>query len=201
MIYGTTIGKRYSNCTFDNFDDVGSYIAVNACKKVTSGESSGVILLGPVGSGKTHLLVSLVHAIDKDNKFITKQGEDENDTVVVTQRANHIEFWTILDLVHALRGEISSGAHTISQRCCDANLLVIDDFGTTRATDYVIEEIFRILDYRYRDEKPIAIAAEITNDGKGGLDEIAARYGDRVVSRWIQSCDIAIMKGSDYRTK
>ena len=222
MIRGPGIGKRHEGCTFDGFKvEKGNGRALDACRKVASGESEGVILLGPVGRGKTHLLAALAMAFDARRSARPKQDDEESVSVPgireILQRALnaadadevptldpdeikrecHIEFWPMLDLVSELRGEIRSGEFRLSERCRKCDLLVLDDFGQERATDFVLEELERIVDWRYRNKLAIAVSTNLT------VQQMAdpGKYGERAISRWAESCQLVQVGGGDFRRK
>jgi len=190
MIAGAKIGSLFEDSTFENFNASDNARALAACRKVANGESKGVLLWGPNGRGKTHLLVSLAKEAHKDGV-----GEFQGDAWVQTQKERIVEYWPIADLMGDLREEIRLGEHGLLNRCMACYLLIIDDLGTERSTDFVLESFERIVDYRYRDERLIAISTNLTPDG------ITDKYGGRPISRWAQSCEIVEMAGPDYRLK
>lgn len=195
MIQGTTadpIGTRFIDCTFDSFSVTRlNHDAVDACRRLSTGKGGGVVLIGSVGTGKTHLLTALAKAYEQE-----EEGEfDENSVYKITQRCRVVEFWPILDLVSDLRAEIRHGDCMISERCRKCDLLILDDFGEERSTDFVLEELERIIDTRYRNLKPIAVSTNLKPA------QIAQKYGERAISRWAESCEIVELGGDDYRMK
>ena len=109
---------------------------------------------------------------------------------------HHVEYWPSFDLVHQLRSEINTGEtgeQTVSALCMKCNLLVIDDFGIERRTEFVDEELMRIFDWRYRDLRAVAISTNLSPK------EIQAKYGDRLLSRWVQQCEIIRIEAGDFR--
>ena len=85
----------------------------------------------------------------------------------------------------------------MSERCRTCDLLVLDDFGQERATDFVLEELERIVDWRYRNRLPIAVSTNLTV----GQMSSAQKYGERAISRWAESCELVQVGGGDYRRK
>ena len=58
-----------------------------------------------------------------------------------------------------------------------SKILVIDDFDKARSTDYGIERLFEVIDYRHSEMLPTMITANL------GPDAIAAKYGSSMASR------------------
>lgn len=221
MIRGAPTGKRFQKATFENFD-VTQYNshALKACKALLDGENLGVILIGPVGVGKTHLLVALAHEYERRNSYVpeTPQPTEEplripspaelisnasaeiaDDSAIPSlhtseiERHTHIEYWPMLDLASELRNAAMTGDQSISLRCRNCDLLVLDDLGREKISDFILQEFQRIIDWRYREMLPIAVA---TNFQRG---DIADRYDEHTASRWTESCEVVEVRGPDYR--
>lgn len=217
MIRGAPVGRRFSHASFETFEITQfNREAMDACQKLLEGETKGVVLRGPVGVGKTHLLVGLMKAYEaryappqEDEKLVevprlrdlveAASGEDAEAAPVgltADERAHdpEIEYWPMLDLASELRAEVMQGELFLSRRCRLCDLLILDDLGREKLTDFILQEFQRIADWRYREERPIAIATNRTPR------EVVERYGENTFSRWQESCEIVEITGPDYRT-
>ena len=55
-----------------------------------------------------------------------------------------------------------AGRNEVVGRLCSYPLLVIDDFGMERGTEYALEQIYNIIDSRYRSRKPLIVTTNLT---------------------------------------
>jgi DNA replication protein DnaC len=221
VIRGAPIGKRFEHCSFENFDVTDqNREAYMACKRVAEEGEIGVLLRGKNGLGKTHLLVAMMKEFDRRNSFVPQKpssregmrsvpsatelmraASDQHDTQDEIpslapdeiERLAHIEYWPMLDLTSELRSDIAQGSQATSTRCRECDLLVLDDFGAERATDFVLEELVRIVDWRYRAMKLTAVATNLD------FKTIVTKYGSRAISRWFESCLVVGITGEDRR--
>ena len=74
------------------------------------------------------------------------------------------------------------------------DLLHVDDVGAERTTDWVLEELYSIVNARYEDERSMVITTNITD-----RDELCEQVTERTVSRLTQMCDELPLLGHDRR--
>ena len=75
-----------------------------------------------------------------------------------------------------------SGRNDIVDRLCRYPLLIIDDFGMERGTEYTLEQIYNIVDSRYRSRKPLIVTTNLTlNEIQHPQDTAHARIYDRLL--------------------
>jgi DNA replication protein DnaC len=78
-------------------------------------------------------------------------------------------------------------------RLAAADLLHIDDLGAEHRTDWVLEQLYTIINARYEDERSTLVTSNL------GRDELAAQLGERIVSRLEGMCEILPFFGGDAR--
>jgi len=124
---------------FDKFDtcdnpelSAAKNIAMNCAKK-----GSGLTIGGPVGCGKTHLAIAIA--------------------VEYMERGESVLFYTMPDLMEQLRVEASEGKNEILDNAREAALLILDDAGAERVTDWSDEQLYKLINSRYEDDKPVII--------------------------------------------
>jgi DNA replication protein DnaC len=222
VIRGAPIGKRFKHCTFDNYEVTnGNREAYEACRRLAESGGAGVLIRGDNGVGKTHLLVALMKEYNRRHSAAPIRESAGSEMVAVSsaseiirgaeratdedngppslspgeiEREAHVEYWPMLDLTSELRSDIAHGSQDTSRRCRECDLLVLDDFGAERATDFVLEELERIVDWRYRTMKPTAVVTNLD------FKQISKKYGQRAISRWSGSCEGVVIHGPDRRT-
>ena len=88
-------------------------------------------------------------------------------------------------ILNELNGSFS-GRNDIGDRLCRYPLLIIDDFGIERGTEYALEQIYNIVDSRYRSQKPLIVTTNLTLDEiRHPQDTAHARIYDRLLEMCI----------------
>ncbi len=131
--------------------------AHNHARQYAASLKGWLLLQGGYGCGKTHLAAAVAN-------FAVQMG-------VPTL------FLTVPDLLDTLRFSYDSVDTTFEQRfeqIKNAELLVLDDFGTQNATGWAQEKLFQILNYRYINKLPLVVTTNLA------LDEIEARIRSRL---------------------
>ena len=124
-------------------------------------ENIGLLLWGGVGTGKSFLAGCMANAL-----------MEQEVPVCMTNFA------------HALNelNNSFSGRNEVVDRLCRYPLLIIDDFGMERGTEYALEQIHNIVDSRYRSRKPLIVTTNLTlDDIRHPQDTAHARIYDRLL--------------------
>lgn len=156
------------NWTFENDDRKNPKISDAMQKYVSNFEDfkkigKGLILHGTVGTGKTYYAACIA------NKLIEK-----GHTVLMTNFAR---------LVNHIQG-MFEGKQEYIDSLNRYSLLIIDDLGTERKTEYVQETVFNIIDARYRSGLPFIITTNLTSNELKKPEEIGySRIYDRILER------------------
>lgn len=163
--------NRLSHLTFENFIPAGNEKAkfmsgqerenlrgaFEASEEFARQPKGWLLLEGGYGCGKTHLAAAIAN-------FSVNQG-------IPTL------FITVPDLLDSLRFAFGDPETTFEQRfeeIRNANLLILDDFGTQNATPWAQEKLFQIINYRYINKLPTVITTNLM------LDEIEGRIRSRL---------------------
>ncbi|MGN0708292.1 MAG: ATP-binding protein [Faecalibacterium sp.] len=86
-----------------------------------------------------------------------------------------------------------SGRNEVVDRLCRYPLLILDDFGMERGTEYALEQIYNIVDSRYRRRKPLIVTTNLTLDElRHPQDTAHARIYDRLLEMCVPISCIGI---------
>jgi DNA replication protein DnaC len=101
---------------------------------------------------------------------------------------------TAADLYAALRPRFGVDSEAEFRKYRDARLLLVDDLGAERKPTEFTEEInFRLINHRYEHHLPTLMTSNVEPK------DLAARLGDRVISRLAEMCERVAIKGNDRR--
>ncbi len=204
LLAAARIPKRYEHCELSEFDtrfeaahsslervllDARSFVAGYPV------ENSGLLLIGPIGVGKTHLAVGIlkdlilnkgIHCLFYDYRELLKQIQNSyNDSVKATE-------------LEVLRPVF------------ETEVLVLDELGAVKPTEWVWDTVALILNTRYNDSRTTIIttnfddkpASSIAGPRGAARDEtLGDRIGERMRSRLHEMCRIIKIDGSDFRQK
>jgi len=150
-------------------------------------EGKGLFLVGPPGVGKTHLAVSML------KEFFRRRG-------IVGL------FYDTRSLLFKLKASFdgSASAREILEETVETPLLVLDDLGSERLSDWARDILHYIIINRYNELKPIVITSNIElksrkMDGDVLENTLEERMGQAIASRLSEICEIIPVKGKDKR--
>ncbi len=212
LIDAARIPKRYEHCELTNFEFDGPYRSLAparmaACKFVEEYpiDKTGLLVIGTIGVGKTHLAVGMIKelivgkgiaCLFYDYRELLKQIQNSyNDSVKTTE----------LDVLRPV---------------FETEVLVLDELGAVRPTEWVWDTVSLILNTRYNDNRTTIITTNYPNlperdrlsSNVSSRSPEAAKYaaeretlgdriGDRMRSRLHEMCRIVTMEGQDYRER
>ncbi|MEW6385941.1 MAG: ATP-binding protein [Thermodesulfobacteriota bacterium] len=164
------VPKRYLPCSFDNFEGPRP-------KRCPS------FIYGPPGVGKTHLAVAILRE------------------ALIDKGQNHGKFVRTVDLFKEIR-------HSFDEQATDSEmailrtygqqipLLVIDDMGAEKVTEWVLQTLYDLIDRRYVEELPTIITSNLSLEG---LERHYGTHGNRLGSRILAMGGIYEITGRDRR--
>jgi len=136
----------------------------------------GLWFMGPVGTGKTTLAM-----------LVSKAALAAGRSVAIYSLPRLLN--EIRDTHRAERSHLA-----LLDRLITVDLLHIDDVGAERTTDWVLEELYSIVNGRYEDQRSIVITTNIDD-----RDALCEQITDRTVSRLTEMCDELPVGGHDRR--
>ncbi|MEA2443678.1 MAG: replication protein DnaC [Thermoleophilales bacterium] len=145
-------------------------------ERLESGDSLG--FLGDRGTGKTSLAMT-----------IPIEAMRRNLTVAV---------YTGPDLLTAIRSTYDDSSYSqLMESLVAVDLLHIEDLAVARPTEWVLEQLYTVINARYQDERSIVFTADVSVPS-----DLGAHIGDRTASRLVEMCGerIVVMFGDDHRT-
>jgi len=189
------IPPRYTEQGFDTFSTPDPRLRtaqLRAIEFVDAFPTSdrGLLFVGPCGVGKTHLSVAILKAIvakhDVSARFV-----DEAELLRSLQYSyGRDSRATEEELLRPLRR---------------SDLLIWDDLGTGRPTEWVRETIHTIVNHRYTNQRLTVFSSNWRLPEKAGVETVSReptltdRIGERLYSRILEMCEIIEMKGPDFR--
>jgi DNA replication protein DnaC len=150
--------------------------------------SGGLYLTGPKGTGKTTAACRILKAYVRENQ--------SNGWVSA-------RFLSVPDWLGSMRGVWGDQEEEAFQRASRCRLLVLDDIGKGKPTEWAIERLFRLVDDRYNGARPTIFTSQYDLGELGERCTVNgdAETADAMVSRIYESCKGVVFDGEDLRRK
>lgn len=137
-------------------------------------ENQGIIFWGPVGTGKSFTAACIA------NELLSVQIP-----VVMT---------SFVKILQNLQAQQDEAAYISILN--NASLLILDDLGTERNTDYALEKVYNVIDSRSREAKPMILTTNLTLSEMLDVEDI--RY-KRIYDRIFETCLPVEVAGESFR--
>ncbi len=213
LLRRAAIPARYEHCSLESYD-AGYFGAdpslaqafmmarhfVDGYPATTAGR--GLLLTGSIGVGKTHLAVGILQSL------IMEKGV----------RGLFCDYRELLkEIQHSYNPQVATTEMEILGPVFDAEVLVLDELGASKPTDWVWDTVALVLNSRYNDKKTTLITTNYPDLQPGGISEgngtrtagaaaraardetLGDRIGERMRSRLAEMCVVVEMRGEDFR--
>ena len=175
----SNLGERFKGRIFGNFDKSRDKNAFDICVRYSQWdlwhmERNCLIILGKVGSGKTHLAGAISN--------------------VLTDKGVPVLFGTFSEHLENIRREFNAnGERVYLAKMKTIPLLVLDDIGREKQSDWSRQILFDVINYRYEHMTPMIITANLN------IDDLAMYLGNDVFSRLYEMSIMVETTSGDYR--
>lgn len=185
------MSKRALQCRFNEYQKTAENS--NALKtfwnyakdfdEISQDKKNGVFITGECGVGKSHLAFATAN-------YLIKKGHS-------------VIAMTMIDLLLKIKSSFNGGKQTeeeILKIYEDCDLLIIDDLGKEKPTEWALQMIYSIVDRRYNALKPIVVTTNFN------AEELIKKLGDNsianaIVDRLFEVCEYVSIEGQSYRKR
>ena len=187
------MSKRALQCTFNGYQPtIQNVEALKTCNEyvkdfdlISRSERNGLFICGECGVGKSHLAFATANAL--------------------IERGNSVIAMTMIDLLLKIKSSFNACNEKMTEEqilkiYTDCALLVIDDLGKEKPTEWALQMIYSVIDRRYNALKPIIVTTNFT------ASELIKRFGDSsvgnaIVDRLFEICQYVPIEGESFRKR
>jgi DNA replication protein DnaC len=198
------IPARYEHCTLSDFDIrfEGAHRSLAAARLAAGRfveeypiERTGMLIIGPIGVGKTHLAVGMIQ------ELIRSKG-------VPCLFCDYREL--LKEIQNSYNPSVQATELEILRPVFEAEVLVLDELGAVKPTEWVWDTVSHILNTRYNDKRTTIITTNFSDQAAGHVsgprgaareETLGDRIGERMRSRLHEMCRVVLMEGSDFRQR
>lgn len=174
------IPARYLFCSLENF--TGNDRLIDHLRGVIDGPPVSVFICGACGCGKTHLAASIIRRLIQTGR--------------IRENKVSVKFASVVDLLMEVKATFNQREteEDVLSQYVRPMILVLDDLGAEKQSEWAAMTIYALIDRRYRDMKTTIVTSNMT------LEQIEQQLGSRTASR-LAEYEIVIINMPDYRKK
>ena len=207
MIAAARIPKRYEHCELSNFTTdfpgadrsiaLAQISATRFVQEFDPRDGKGLLLVGGIGTGKTHLAVGILKEL-------------------IAVRGRTCLFCDYRELLKEIQNSYNNSVQAtelqVLRPVFEAEVLVLDELGAVKPSEWVWDTVSLILNTRYNDNRTTIIttnfadepAASVARSGSAARasreETLGDRIGERMRSRLHEMCRFLDMNGPDFRS-
>ena len=200
------IPRRYEHCVLESFEllpraDASLAMAQTMARRFVEGYpvetgGRGLLLTGSIGVGKTHLAVGMLLAL-MEQKGVAGLFYDYREL--------------LKEIQHSYNPQVNSTELEVLRPVFEAEVLVLDELGAQKPTDWVWDTVALVLNTRYNDKRttiittnypdlpPAALTSGSAAQRAAREETLGDRIGERMRSRLAEMCVRVEMTGADFR--
>jgi DNA replication protein DnaC len=183
--------RLYEECSLSNYKpavgNASQLRAFNQAYRIVEsypGDGRGLLLMGSCGVGKTHLAVAILRGL--------------------IEKGVQCLFYDFGALLKAIQSSYNPNPQTseldILAPVFDAEVLVLDELGASKPTEWVLDTMLHIIRARYNDRRLTLFTSNYMDENSGRENEtLEDRIGVRLRSRLYEMCRTVVIDGQDYR--
>ena len=193
LLAAAHLPRRYESCSFANYHPMsgnGTQLqAFNYAFKLVDEYPAidrGLLFMGPVGTGKTHLSTAILRGlIEKGIPCL------------------FYEFGALLKEIQNSYNPVSQTSELkVLAPVYETEVLVLDELGAVKPTDWVRDTMMQIIGTRYNDRRLTIFTTNYLDVRRAPAEEtLEDRIGARLRSRLYEMCKTVMIEGEDYRRR